>query len=175
MRLFRSRLDVFHRKWPKRCKKEPKNRVISISIFRVPLFFEPRGRRETTPKPPRSAPRGPRAAQETSRAAFGGLRASFWSLRDLFFTFFTTFSAPQKSHLVHLILSYRLSLCFPYLIFNRLFFSISLLSYIFSVFSFILSFLSSFFSFLPVRVKAFFSFRSIFKPPMHPEVLCGCL
>ena len=31
----------FHRKCPKRCKKEPKNRVISISIFRVPLFFGP--------------------------------------------------------------------------------------------------------------------------------------
>ena len=30
-----------HRKCPKRCKKEPQNRVISISIFRVPLFFGP--------------------------------------------------------------------------------------------------------------------------------------
>ena len=85
----------FHRKCPKRCKKEPKNKVISISIFRVPLFVRPRGSRETTQKPPRSALRGPRAAREASRAAFGGLRASFGSLRGLFPMILVYFCWPQ--------------------------------------------------------------------------------
>ena len=86
---------LFNRKCPKRCKKEPKNRVISISIFAGPSFLRPRGSRETTQKPPRSALRGPRAAREASRAAFGGLRASFGSLRGLFPMILVYFRWPQ--------------------------------------------------------------------------------
>ena len=101
-------------------KGAPKEEVICLHFSRT-SFFWPRGRRETVQNRPRSAPRGPWGFQEASRAAFGGLRASFWSLRGLFLTFLTTFSAPQKSHLVNLILSYLLSLFLPYLIFYLIF------------------------------------------------------
>ncbi len=62
---------------------------------RGPSFCRPRGSRETTPKPPRSALRGPWAAREASRAAFGGLRASFGSLRGLFPMFLVYFRWPR--------------------------------------------------------------------------------